>query len=206
MTKPVLTSSKMPGETEQQYTAWILYCEAGSIPKTIKAWEQLRRGIGDASGVFGGKLKELGALPAERNIESWSSKFRWVERKDLKLSEDLEGLRKKAKDVKERKVYAIVDIFWDKVLAIKKQAKQGEPATIDELKKLWEMVRTEFGESLGKHDFALREEDQKPPTPEEMSEIEDISQEFKTFYDNKRRGHPRKKAGDLLGDKKQNKE
>ncbi len=204
MIKPVLTTSKMPGETEQQYTAWILYCEVGSIPKTIRAWEQLRRGIGDASGVFGEKIREIGVLPSERNIESWSSRYRWVKRKDLKLSEDLESLRQKAKDIKEKKIYTIAEIFWDKVQALKRQMKKGEVATVDEVKKLWEMLRTEFGESLGKHEFNIREEDQKPPTAEEMAEIEDISRAFKAFYEQQRR-RPGKEAGHLLDRKKQDK-
>lgn len=181
MTKPVLTSSKMPGETEQQYTAWILYCEAGSISKTIKAWEQLRRGDGDTTGIFGDKVKQLGFLPAERSIEKWSSKFRWVERKDLKLSEDLEGLRKKAKDLKEKKVYAIGEALWDKLQTLKRQMKKGEVATVDEIKKLWEMFRTEMGESLGKHEVSINEDEQKPPTPEEMelgSEIDDAIEKY----------------------------
>ena len=40
MAKPVLTTSKMPGETEQQYTAWLLYCEYGSIEKLHRTWQE----------------------------------------------------------------------------------------------------------------------------------------------------------------------
>jgi len=31
----------MPTETEQQYTAWLLYCEAGSLQKTLNLWDKI---------------------------------------------------------------------------------------------------------------------------------------------------------------------
>ena len=52
----------------------------------------------------------------------------------------------------------------------------GEPATVQEVKVLWEMHRTEFGESIGKHQIVggIDESEQKPLTPEE----EELSKEM----------------------------
>lgn len=203
MIKPILTTSKIPGETEQQYAAWILYCEAGSIPKLMRAWDQLRHGDGDATGIFGGKVKQLGPLPIERNIEKWCSQYRWVERKDLKLTEDVVGIRKKSQELTQKKLGIIGELMWEKLQAIRRQMKKGEIATVDEAKKLWEMFRTEMGESLGKHELDINENEQQPPTSGEMAEFESISREFKEFYEQRRR--PGKETGNLLDRKKQDK-
>jgi hypothetical protein len=180
-----LTTSKMSFETEQQYTAWLLYCEAGSIQKTLKLWDRVGQSGGEMGVEFAGRL---GKKPSDTTVERWSKKYRWVDRKDIKLTEDLEILRKKAQEIKERKVYFIAEMFWDKLQTIKRQMKKGEVATIDELKKLWEMLRTEFGESLGKHDLNIREEDQSPPTPEEDELGREIDETIKDFYGRKAKG------------------
>jgi hypothetical protein len=99
MTKPALTTSKMPGETEQQYTAWLLYCEAGSLRKTEGLWNRVGQSLGEAGVEFADRL---GKKPSDTTLETWSKKYRWVERKDLKLTEDLEGLRKKAQEIKQK--------------------------------------------------------------------------------------------------------
>lgn len=182
MAKPALTTSKMPGETEQQYTAWLLYCEVGSIDKLIRAWDRVGQ-MADEIGIeFGSRL---GKQPVRSTIGEWSKKYSWVERKDLKLTEDLEGLRKKAQEIKQKKVYAIGEVFWEKLQALKKQIKKGEGATVDEIKKLWEMFRTEMGESLGKHELSINEDEQKPPTPEEDELGQAIDETIKAFYGRK---------------------
>lgn len=182
MSKPILTTSKMPKETEQQYTAWLLYCEAGSLRKTLDAWNRLGQDWGETGATF---AKRLGKKPAETTIETWSKKYRWVERKDFKLTEDLEGLRKKAQEIKQKKVGVIAEIFWEKLQVLKKQMKKGEGSTVDEIKKLWEMFRTEMGESLGKHELSIKEEEQKPPTAEEEELGSAIDETIKDFYERK---------------------
>jgi len=182
MNKPNLTTSKMPKETEQQYTAWLLYCEAGSIQKTLRLWDRVGQSLGETWVEFAGRL---GKKPSDTTIETWSKNFRWVERKDLKLTEDLESLRKKAQEIKQKKVFLIGEVFWEKIQALKKQMKKGEGATVDEIKKLWEMFRTEMGESLGKHELSIREEDQKPPTAEEEELGSAIDETIKDFYERK---------------------
>lgn len=203
MSKPILTTSKMPTETEQQYSAWLLYSEAGSLTKLHRMWEGLHQGFIDSSSEIEGIRGRLGMPPTLRTLAEWSRKFRWVDRCDLKLAEDLEGIRKKTQEIKQKQVGFIAEALWDKLRSLRKQIKNGEVATVDEIKKLWEMFRTEMGESLGKHQFDIREEDQKPPTGEEMAGIENISREFKDFYEQRRRSG--KEIGNLLDRKKQDK-
>lgn len=182
MNRPNLTTRKMPKETEQQYTTWLLYCEAGSLRKTLDAWDRLGQNRGEIGAIF---TERLGKRPAESTIEAWSKKYQWVERKDLKLTEDVESLRKKAQEIKQKKVGVIAEIFWDKLQALRKQMKKGEGATTDEIKKLWEMFRTEMGESLGKHELSINEDEQTPPTPEEEALGKEIDDTIKAFYERK---------------------
>lgn len=185
-----LTTSKMPGETESQYTAFLLYCEVGSVSKLMQAWQQIcRNPVGELSVIFGTKL---GNLPSERTIERWSVKYQWVERADKKLTEDLEGLKKKSTQIRQKRAYIITEAFWNKLQALKKQMQAGEPATVQEVRTLWEMMRIEWGESTSKQEVVqgINEDEQKPLTPEEKElskEISKLEMEFnkKQLEDNK---------------------
>ncbi len=182
MNKPTLATIKMPKETEQQYTAWLLYCEVGSIDKLIRAWDRVGQ-MADEIGIdFAGRL---GKQPARSTVGEWSKKYRWVERRELKLTEDLEGIRKKTQEIKQKKVGLIAEIFWEKLQALRKQIKKGEGATVDEIKKLWEMFRTEMGEAIGKHEIAINESEQKPLTPDEDQLGREIDESIKAFYGRK---------------------
>ena len=201
MAKPVLTTSKMSKETEQQYSAWLLYCEIGSIGKLMQLWDGVGQRLDESWTVF---AQKLGAKPSHTTIGKWSKKFRWVERTDLKLAEDIQALRDKTKKIatnKKHKIAEALDRISNKII---KRLRSNEEPTIDEWKKVWEMFRTEMGESLGKHELDIREEDQKPPTEEEMAGIGDISQAFKAFYEQQWK-RPGKETGHLLGNKKQDK-
>lgn len=203
MSKQVLTTSKMPGETEQQYTAWLLYCDAGSLDKLHRLWEGLHQDFTEIAPEIAALRGRLGSVPVRRTLAYWSKKYCWVERKDLKLTEDLVGIRKRSKEITQKKLGIIGELMWEKFQGIKRQIKKGEIATVDEAKKLWEMFRTEMGESLGKHELNINENEQQPPSEQEMAGIEDISREFKEFYEQRRR--PGKKTGNLLDRKKQDK-
>ena len=141
--KPKLTTSKMSGEKERQYTAFLLYCEVGSVSKLIQAWQQISRNpVGEVSVVFGNKL---GNLPSERTLERWSVKYQWVKRADMKLAQDLEGLKKRTTQIRQKRAYLITEAFWSKLQALNKQMRAGEPATVQEVRHLWEMMRIEWG-------------------------------------------------------------
>ena len=93
-----------------------------------------------------------------------------------KRSEALKELDEKLKKIRQKRSYLITELFWEKLKKIQKQMNSGEPATVQEVKVLWEMHRTEFGESIGKHQIVggIDESEQKPLTPEE----EELSKEM----------------------------
>lgn len=178
-----ITSSKMPREKERQYVAFLLYCETNSISRLIQTWQGILRGaVGDVSGIFKDKL---GNLPSERTLERWSSQYRWVERADLKLTEDVEILKKKTSQIRQKRLHVISEVFWDKLQTLKKQMRSGEPASVPEVKALWEMMRIEGGESISKQEIVrgINEEEQKPLTPEEQELGKRIDEVIMDFND-----------------------
>lgn len=188
MAKPALTTSKMPGETEQQYTAWLLYCEYGSIEKLHRTWQETegRPKATERRPEFEEIMGRLGKSPALTTVKEWSVKFRWVERKDLKLQSELEELHRRAGRVvaqkKQKIVIAFGRILDDLLKKIESKKFSTENMTMSDLKKLWEMARTELGETLGKHEVAINEDEQKPPTPEEREFGKAVDQAIKEFY------------------------
>lgn len=157
----------MPKETEQQYTAWLLYCEIGSIRKLLKTWEALRQGFVKTSSDFEelGFKEKLGKPVSFRTLTEWSSKFKWVERREMKLIEDLEVLREKLKKIKREKLYKIADTFERITNKILKQLRSDKEPTILEWKMVWEMFQVELGKPTSR--AQLKTEEQRPLTPEE---------------------------------------
>jgi hypothetical protein len=188
---PTLTTSKMPGETEQQYTAWLLYCEVGSLKKTLSLWEKLGQNLGESWAEFAGRL---GKKPSDTTLETWSKKYRWVERKDLKLEKKIEEMKQKLDKIKLQKRYKIV-IAFGRILDmfIKKLESQHHSASdlsVSDLKKIWEMARTELGESIAKHEFVgIDESKQTPPNEEEKELGRRLNQTVKDFYTEEGRKH-----------------
>ncbi len=164
MPTPNITTGKMPKETEQQYAAWLLYCEAGSLRKALEAWDKLGQDWGETGAVFAARL---GKKPVETTIETWSKKFRWVERRELKLTEDLQALREKTKRIKRDKLHRIAEAFDRVGTKIMKRLKASEEPTILEWKIVWEMFQVELGKPTNRSQ--LKVEDQKPLTPEEKA-------------------------------------
>src|SRR3989344_3221361 len=191
MSKTTLTTSKMPKETEQQYTAWLFYCEAGSLQKTLRLWERVGQSVGEMGAEF---AVRLGKKPSDTTIERWSKQFRWVERKDLKLQEDLEGLREKTKRIKTERVHRIAEYFEKAMTIALKSLKENSDVTTGDVKLIWEMFRTELGETLGKHTHAvgIDESKQTPPDEEEKALGAALNDTIKKFYD--KRGTPREKG------------
>jgi hypothetical protein len=161
-----LTTSKMPKETESQYTAFLLYCEVGSLRKLHEVWDRLGQISDNISTEF---VAQLGKKPAWTTLGNWSKKYQWVVRADLKLSEDVEVLKKKTSQIRQKRLHIITDVFWDKLHTLKKQMRSGESATVPEVKALWEMMRIEGGESISKQEIVqgINEDEQRPLTPEE---------------------------------------
>lgn len=180
-----LFTVRMENESEQQYLAWLLYCESGSLQKLLRLWEGVRQGFGEVSVEIASRLGEAVSL---RTLEKWSSKYQWVKRSKLKLDEDLLSLREETQRISNIRKHRIAEAF-KRTLDLKiKQLKKGEVVATVDLKSLWEMFRTELGLSTGKTEVAhtINEEDQKPPTPEEQALGKEIDQAIKNFYDRQR--------------------
>lgn len=182
MAKSALTTTKMPKETEQQYTAWLLYCEAGSLLKTLRLWDRVGQSVGEMGAEF---AVRLGKKPSDTTIERWSKQFRWVERKDLKLEEDLKGLREKTKRIKTERVHRIAEYFEKAITLALKGMKENSDVATGDVKLIWEMFRTELGETLGKHTHAvgIDESKQTPPDEEEKALGAALNDTIKKFYD-----------------------
>lgn len=171
-----LKTTKMEGETESQYTAWLLYCEYGSIDKLLRAWEGIALKRTEVAPELAGIMERLGKPAGRRTIADWSKKFRWVERTDLKLAEDLESLREKTKKIKREKIHKIAEYFKAKIEKAMKQMIEGEGATTHDVKEAWEMFQVELGKPTSR---TALEEQQRPPTPEEKEQAKLIDEAIK---------------------------
>lgn len=179
-----LTVSKMPGETEQQYAAWLLYCDTGSFNRLLKAWEGLLQNFSNTSPEIEGLRNRLNQPVSRRTIETWAKKYRWVERTDLRLEEELAELKHRTDKFRQKRKFLITDLLISKLTKLQKQAR-NEDATVLDIKYLWEMHRTEFGESTGKTEVTHRidESEQVPPTDEEKEIGKEIDEVIKKHYD-----------------------
>jgi len=184
----------MSKETERQYTAWLLYCEAGSLQKTLDAWDRVGQLLGETGVDFARRLRKK---PSHTTIETWSKKYRWVERKELRLVEILEALREKTKKIKREKLHKIAEGFERVTNKIIKRLREGEEPTINEWKQVWEMFQVELGKPTSR--TALKEE-QKPLTEEEKQEKKKLDAALKIVYEQQAKNKPH-----ILDTDKQNK-
>lgn len=184
--KPKVTTVKLPRETEQQYLAWLLYCEAGSLQKLLRMWTGIRQGFGEVSSEIASRLDDP---PTIRTLQNWSSKYQWVKRSELKLEEDLLALREETKQIATTRKHKIAEAFKRSINLKIKQLRKGESVATSDVKALWEMFRTEMGLSTGKTEIShkINEDEQKPPTPEEDELGKEIDQAIKNYYDKKRK-------------------
>ncbi|MBI5452512.1 hypothetical protein HY945_03545 [Candidatus Gottesmanbacteria bacterium] len=179
-----IVTSKIPGERAKQYAAWLLYCEAGSLEKTLKVWVRIQ-GQNDTEmipffGVF------LGKPVSSATLKRWSVKYRWQERTELKNTEDLEDMRFKFKRIKQTRAYKIA-ILLDRVLdRLSRQLDQGMYVSTRDLYTLWKMHRVEEGLSIGNYQVVTY---QQPPTepksPEEIKLDKQIKEVVDQFHKNK---------------------
>jgi len=173
-----ITTSKMPKETEQEYTAWLLYCETRSLEKMLRAWKGLWQGVGEMGVEFEGLKGRLGEPPTLGTIERWSKKYHWVERKEIKIAQAIDELKKEYDEIVKHKIYRIAKAFNLKLKALERQIQRGEGSTVHEIKELWEMLQVEIGKPTSR--LALKpEEEQKLLTPEEEKEGKEIDEIIK---------------------------
>ncbi|MFH0943208.1 MAG: hypothetical protein V1810_03480 [Candidatus Beckwithbacteria bacterium] len=178
-----IITTKIPGERAKQYAAWLLYCEAGSLEKTLRIWERIS-GQDDTEmipffGVFLGKTVGLATL------KRWSTKYRWKERAELKNTEDLEDMRFKFKRIKQTRAYKIammLDLIMNRYL---KQLEQGMWVTVRDLYLVWKMHRVEEGLSVDNHYIVVYKQPPKEPENPEEKELNKHIQEIVNQFDSK---------------------
>ena len=178
-----LTTSKMPTETEQQYTAWLLYCEAGSLQKTLNLWDKVGQSVGEMRVEFAGRL---GKKPSDTTLERWSKKYHWVERREFKLKEDLEILLEKTRKIIRYKKHRIAETFERIINKRIKQLKDGEMVTTLDLKQAWEMLQVEIGKPTSRAELKS-EPEQRLLTPEEKEHGKKLHEAVKWYLKQQRK-------------------
>ena len=169
-----LITTKIPGERARQYAAWLLYCEAGSLEKTLKIWERVC-GQNDTEmmpvlGVYMGKPVGLATL------KRWSSRYHWKERTELKTTEDLENMRFQFKRIKQTRAYKIA-ILFDRILnKYLKQLEEGMYVSVRDLYLTWKMHRVEEGLSVDNHHIVVY---QQPPAEPENPEDKELNKRIR---------------------------
>jgi len=178
----------MHGETAQQYHAWLLYNETGSLEKLLRAWERIYQGYANDMPEIAGLRDKLNKSPALITLKLWCKKYQWVNRTEQLLAEEMAHLKEKTDKFRAKRKYLVTDILMTKMTKLQKQART-ETATVAELKYLWEMHRTEFGESTGKTEVTHRidESEQVPPDQEENEVGKQIDQVIKKHYEKRRK-------------------
>lgn len=185
--QPELTTSKMPGETLQQYTVWQLYCLTGSINKLLSTWEGLLHGYLKMSPELEDLKSRLGQIVVRKTIQRWSKQFHWVKRTDLKVAEDVNQIRTEAKRFEKERKYKIIKAFRKALDTKLKKLDSGEEVTVAELKQLWEMTRTEMGLVTDRSSLSVTGE-QRLLTPEEEKEGQALDDFVKKFHEQKATG------------------
>lgn len=174
----------MHGETEQQYHAWLLYNETGSLAVLLRTWERLHQGYTNPTPEIEGLRGKLNQPPTLDTLKNWSRKYQWVNRTELILAEEMEKIKLKTERFRIKRKYLVTDLLITKINKLQQQAR-SEPSSVLEVKYLWDMHRTEFGESTGKTEVTHRidESEQKPPTSEENKLGQEIDQLIKKHYE-----------------------
>ena len=176
----------MPTETEQQYTAWLLYCEYGSIDKLSKTWEGVALKRTETAPELAGLVERLGNPPCRRSLADWSKKYHWVERRELKLKEDLEILLEKTRKIIRYKKHRIAETFERIINKRIKQLKDGEMVTTLDLKQAWEMLQVEIGKPTSRAELKS-EPEQRPLTPEEKEHGKKLHEAVKWYLKQQRK-------------------
>lgn len=177
----------MHGETEQQYHAWLLYNETGSLEKLLRAWERICQGYANDMPEIGGLRDKLNKPPALITLKNWCRKYQWVNRTEQLLAEEMARLKDKTERFRLKRKYLVTDVLISKMTKLQKQARV-ESTNVPEVRSLWEMHRTEFDETTSKSDVShhINEAEQYPPTEDEIKLGREMNELIKRHYDKKR--------------------
>lgn len=175
---------QMPGETREQYSAFLAYC--GMVQRSLRGVYKRWTKIGQE---FDDQGWELGKRPSFKTLGSWSKKYQWVIRAKKWDKERKELMTLEFQRSEKQRSIKVSRLFEKVSTSLLFQVNRSRPITVDDFKKAWEMFRTESGLTTNKMEVAhsINEEDQKPPTPEEDELGKEIDQAIKNYYDKKRR-------------------
>jgi len=143
MKKSILSTLQVSGEHPRQYAAWLLYCESGSLERTIRLWGKLvTQGDTEMMPIFGIPIgKPVGIATLKR----WSSRYHWKQRFALKNKEDLEDMRYTFKRIKQTRAYKIALLFDKITNKLLRQLDEGMRVTVHDMYIAWKMFRIEDG-------------------------------------------------------------
>lgn len=185
MKKEKTITSKLNGETEQQYTAFLIYTEIGSLEKLLHYWQEAewRPGTAERRPELAALIEKLGKPPALTTLKEWSGKYNWVVRRETKLSEDLEALREKTKKIIASKKDKIAEAFGLILNKKIKQLKDGESVTLPDFKQAWEMFQVEIGKPTSLSELKT-EPEQRLLTPEEKEHGKRLHMAVRWYLEN----------------------
>lgn len=181
-----LTFERMPGESSRQYSTWLLYFRVGSLKKVLEIWDKVLEIESIAN-----LAPKIGKKPAESTIDLWSSKFHWVQRYDQQFKKHLAEMSEETKRIALERKDRVAQFY--KIASEKKvkQISQGERISDNLYKYSWEMLRTELDLSTGTFNHNIKEEDQRPPTPEELEFDKFIGDQTIKFIEAKKNAQSR---------------
>jgi hypothetical protein len=178
MNKSTLSTLQVSGEHPRQYAAWLLYCESGSLEKTILLWQQvISMNDTEMMPIFGIPMgKPVGIATLKR----WSSRYHWRQRLALKNKEDLADMRAEFKNIKQIRAYKVALLFDKIANKLLKQLDEGMNVTVSDLYIAWKMFRIEDGLPTSYSQIVSLDD---PSQESKTSELPELDQEIQAAID-----------------------
>jgi hypothetical protein len=140
---------RMPGETEQQFAAFLAYCLMlkRNVRDLVKTWSKLGQELEQQnSGI------RLGKPVSKTTALSWSAKFHWQERAKKWTEERKKISALEFQQIVDERGISVARLFHRIKTYLLPQITANRVLTVDDFKKAWEMIRLESGLSTGKQD------------------------------------------------------
>jgi len=147
--KPLILIEQMPGETEQQFAAFLAYCLMlrKNVRDLVKTWSKLGQELEQQnSGI------RLGKPVSKTTVLSWSAKYHWQERAKKWTEERNKISALEFQQIVDERGISVARLFHRIKTYLLPQITANRVLTIDDFKKAWEMIRLESGLSTGKQD------------------------------------------------------
>lgn len=187
--KPQILIEQMPGETEQQFAAFLAYCLMlrKSLRELYKNWTKLRQEL-EAQNIN----IRLGDRVSMFSLGKWSAKYHWQERAKLWTQERKKAATLEFQQIADERGINVARLFNRIKTYLLPQITANRELTVDDFKKAWEMIRMESGLSTGKQDVNVIN------PAEQNLEIDEPTQKalqvWRKEHDAKRRSRNNKKS------------